>query len=175
MSVEIKSNKIEIISIETPIPYEKNMHIHSDEQIDRLCELIKYQGFRNPLILERGTNRIAVGHGRLMAAKKLGLENVPVMYQDFENEEQFYAYVVSDNAIGKDSWAHLDLSKINKDIIDLGPELNLDMLGLKDFVVEPMDFEPGTIDDQGKLDELEPKWVKCPSCGSSFNSRLHET
>ena len=141
--VKIRSEQIELVPISTPIPYDKNMHIHTDEQIDRLVQLIEYQGFRAPLILQKGTNRIAAGHGRLMAAKKMGMEKVPVVYQEFENEEQFYSFVVSDNAIGKDSWASLDLSQINKDIIDLGPYLDIDMLGLKDFVVEPVEkFEP---------------------------------
>ena len=137
--MEIKSKEIELVPINNLVPYEKNMHIHSDEQIDRLCELIRYQGFRSPLIVQKGTNRVACGHGRLMACKKLGLEKVPVIYQEFESEEQFYAYVVSDNAIGKDTWAQLDLSQINTDIIDFGPELDIDMLGLKDFVVEPIE------------------------------------
>jgi len=146
--MKIKSESIELVDINTPVPYDKNMHIHTDEQIDRLIKLIDYQGFRNPLVLQKGTNRIAAGHGRLIAAKKMGMKKVPVIYQEFESEEQFYAYVVSDNAIGKDTWAQLDLSQINKDIIDLGPDLDLDMLGLKDFVVEPIEkFEPQADED----------------------------
>ncbi len=146
--MKIKSESIELVDINTPVPYEKNMHVHTEEQIDRLIKLIEYQGFRNPLVLQRGTNRIAAGHGRLVAAKKMGMEKVPVIYQEFESEEQFYAYVVSDNAIGKDTWAQLDLSQINKDIIDLGPDLDLDMLGLKDFVVVPIEkFEPQSDED----------------------------
>ena len=139
--MEIRSKEIEMVSINTPVPYEKNMHIHTDEQIDRLVKLIEYQGFRNPLVLQKGTNRIAAGHGRLEAAKKMGMKDVPVIYQEFESEEQFYAYVVSDNAIGKNDWAKLDYAKINVDLMDLGPDLDIDLLGLKDFSIEPMDAE----------------------------------
>lgn len=143
LAIKIRSEKIELVPIDVPIPYEKNMHIHTDEQIDRLCDLIRYQGFRNPLVLQKGTNRIACGHGRLMAAKKMNMATVPAVYQEFESEEQFYAYVVSDNAIGKDTWAKLDFSKINNDFLEFGPELNVDMLGIKDFVVEPIEkLEP---------------------------------
>jgi len=145
--VKIRSQKIEMVSIDTPIPYDKNMNQHTDEQIERLCKLIEYQGFRNPLVLQLGTNRIATGHGRLMAAKKMGMTEVPVIYQEFESEEQFYAYVVSDNAIQE--WASLDLSQINLDMLDLGPELDIDMLGLKDFVIEPIEkFDAGCDEDE---------------------------
>ncbi len=137
--LEIRSKEIELVPINLLVPYEKNMHKHSDEQIERLCHLIRYQGFRDPLIVQKGTNIIGAGHGRFMAAKKLGMEKVPVVYQEFESEEQFYAFVVSHNAIGKDSWAQLDLSQINVDLEQLGPELEIDMLGLKNFTIEPMD------------------------------------
>lgn len=140
---EIKSVSIEMVSVNELVPHPKNMHEHPQEQIDRLCKIIEYQGFRTPLTVQRGTNLIVTGHGRLMAAKQLGMSEVPVSYQEFESEEMLYAHIVADNAIGKDTWATLDLGKINSDIIDLGPELDLDMLGLKDFVVEPLDkLEP---------------------------------
>lgn len=172
--MEIKSSIIEIVNINKLVPYEKNMHIHTPEQIDRLCDLIRYQGWRDPLIVEKGTNRIACGGGRLQAAKKLGLKKVPVIYQEFENEDQFYAFVVSHNAIGKDSWASLDLSMINSELENLGP-IDVNLLGIKDFIVDPIEFDPGSIEDQGILDELEPKMVKCPFCDSKFDARKHET
>lgn len=130
-----------MVSVDALIPHPKNMHNHPPEQIERLCKLIEYQGFRTPLTVQKGTNLIVTGHGRLMAAKKLGMEKVPVTYQEFDDEAQLYAHIVADNAIGKDTWATLDLSQINLDIQDLGPELDIDMLGLKDFHIEPMDAE----------------------------------
>lgn len=143
MEVEIKSKSIELVPVGSLIQHPKNMHKHSEEQIYRLCELIKYQGFRNPLIVQAGTNLVVAGHGRLLAAQRLGLELVPVIYQEFKSEEQLYAYLVSDNAIGKDSWAQLDLSMINVELENLGPEFNIDMLGIKDFVLEPVEkFDP---------------------------------
>ena len=137
--LEIRSKEIELVPLNLLIPYEKNMHKHSDEQIERLCHLIRYQGFRDPLIVQKGTNIIAAGHGRWLAAKKLEMEKVPVVYQEFESEEQFYAFVVSHNAIGKNDWAQLDLAQINVDLEQLGPELNIEMFGLKEFTIEPMD------------------------------------
>jgi hypothetical protein len=135
--VILQSKEIEIVDINLPVPYDKNMNKHTDEQIERLRKLIRYQGFRNPLVLQKGTNIIAAGHGRLIAAKLEGMKTVPVIYQEFESEAQFYAYVVSDNAINSNGWGGgLDFSQINVDITDLGPELDIDMLGIKEFTIE---------------------------------------
>jgi DNA modification methylase len=147
--MEIKSKQISEVATSLLQHHPKNMHVHSDEQIERLCELIKYQGWRNPIIVQKGTNLVVAGNGRLMAAKKLGIEKVPVIEQEFDSEAQLYAYMVSDNAIGKDTWATLDLAQINVDILDLGPELDISMLGLKDFVIEPAEkFEPQADEDE---------------------------
>lgn len=147
--MEIKAREIEIVPVSELVPHPKNMHKHSDEQIERLCKLIDYQGWRNPVIVQRGTNLIVAGHGRILAAKKLGVKEVPVSYQEFDSEAQIYSYIVSDNAIGKDTWATLDLAQINLGILDLGPDLDIEMLGLKDFVIEPLEkLEPQTDEDE---------------------------
>lgn len=155
-NVTIKSDTVVMVRTDKLIPYDKNMNLHSTEQIDRLCELIRYQGFRDPLIVQKGTNIIAAGHGRLEAAKRLGMPEVPCLYQEFSNEAQFYAFVVSHNAIQK--WSTLDLVSVNADFVDLGPELDIDMLGLKDFVIEPIEL----------LDPIPEKKDKpekrCPKC-----------
>lgn len=145
-------------------PHPKNRNKHSEEQVDRLAEIIKYQGWRHPLIISERSKYLVAGHGRLLAAKKLGLRTVPVHYQSFESDEQEYAFLVSDNAIA--SWAELDLKGINVDLADLGPDFDIDLLGIKDFVLDTSDFEPGSLEDQGKLDEKKP--VECPSCGHHF-------
>jgi len=134
--MEIKSKEIELVDIGLLQHHPKNCHKHSDEQIDRLVKLIEYQGFRNPLIVQKGTQFVVAGNGRLMAAKKMGFKQLPVIYQEFESEAQIYAYIVSDNAIGKDAWATLDISQINTDIGDLGPDFDIDLLGLKDFQLD---------------------------------------
>lgn len=148
MEVKNRADNIEMVDTSILIHHPKNMHVHSDEQIVRLCKLIEYQGFRNPLIVQKGTQLVVAGNGRLMAARSMGLKQVPVIYQEFESEEQVYSYIVSDNAIGKDQWASLDLGKINQDFLDLGPDLDIEMLGIKDFVIEPIEkFEPHADED----------------------------
>lgn len=119
------------------LPNPKNRNDHPQDQILRLCEIIKYQGFRIPLIISNRSGMLVSGHGRLLAAKFLGLKQVPVLYQDFESEDQEYAAGISDNSIA--SWSELDLKSINTEITALGPDFNIDLLGIKDFVVEPSD------------------------------------
>ncbi len=98
----IKCTYAELVPIHKLQPHPENPHKHSGQQIERLAKLIDYQGIRHPIIVSKRSGFIVVGHGRLMALKKLNVSVVPVDYQDFENEAQEYAFIVSDNAIGKD-------------------------------------------------------------------------
>jgi hypothetical protein len=132
--------KIVWVDVEKLIPNPKNRNVHSDAQIERLAKIIEYQGFRLPLVVDE-QNVIWAGHGRLLAAKKLRLKKVPVSYQQFKNEDQAYAFLISDNSIA--SWSELDLSGINVDLADLGPDLDIELLGLKEFCLVP----PGTFDE----------------------------
>lgn len=127
--MEIKAKEIHMVDVQDIVPHPKNPHNHSDEQIDRLAEIIKYQGFRSPLQISKQTGYLIVGHGRLDAAKRLGFDKVPVIFQDFSDTDQEYAHMVADNAIGKDEWAALDFSGINAELENLGPDLDLDMFG----------------------------------------------
>lgn len=137
--MQIRSKEITLVKCSELKPNPKNRNIHSKDQIDRLAEIIKYQGFRNPITVSNQSGFIVAGHGRLEAAKQLGIEAVPVIYQDFESEEQEYAAQVSDNAIA--SWAELDLSGINADLGDLGPDFDIDLLGIKNFFIDPPALE----------------------------------
>lgn len=150
------------------------MNKHTPEQIDRLVKLIEYQGFRDPIIVQKGTNIIAAGHGRIEAARKMGIREVPVIFQEFENEAQFYAFVVSHNAINSNNWSGgLDLGQINQDFLDLGPELDVEMLGIKDFEIEPIEKIDLDFSDKNKEIDTEnfgnDLQHQCPKCGFEFN------
>lgn len=129
-----QAKEISIVPISKIIPNHKNRNKHSAEQIERLKQIITYQGFRVPVIVSNRSGKLVAGHGRLLAAKELGLKDVPVIYQDFESDEQEYAAGISDNSVAL--WAELDLAGINTDLPDLGPDFDLDMLGIKDFVLD---------------------------------------
>jgi ParB-like chromosome segregation protein Spo0J len=79
------------------IPYEKNSRIHNDVQIDQIAASIKEFGFRNPIIVD-GANILA-GHGRVEAAKKLGIDLIPTIDASDLTETQKQAYIIADNKI----------------------------------------------------------------------------
>lgn len=131
--VVIRSRKIEMVAIEDVRPNNRNRNKHSEAQIERLAKIIKHQGFRQPLIVSNQSGLLVAGHGRLIAAKRLGMTEVPVVRQDFDSEEQEYQAQVSDNAIA--AWAELDLAGINADLPELGP-FDIELLGMKHFSVD---------------------------------------
>jgi hypothetical protein len=137
--MEIKAKEITFVDIDSLIPNPKNNNKHPKEQIERLSKLIKYQGFRNPLVVSSRSGFVLCGHGRIEAAKLAGMKQVPVMYQDFENEAQEYAYLTSDNAIA--SWSELDLSLVNTEMLDLGPDFDIELLGIENFTIDPVDSQ----------------------------------
>lgn len=151
---DIKSKEIKLVDTDSIVPNPKNANRHSIEQIQRLEKLIKYQGFRNPLIVSNRTGFLIAGHGRLEAAKNLGLEKLPVVYQDFDNEAQEYAYLVSDNEIAR--WAELDRQSVYDALEDL-PGLEIDLLGIEDFSL--FDFDQIEENEVDKNDEPNKKFI----------------
>lgn len=133
----IKSKKIELVPLKEIKLNKKNSNRHPPEQIERLANIIRYQGFREPGVISNLSGVLIAGEGRYLAAKKLGLKKMPVIFQDFDSEEQEYAFGVSTNSIA--SWAELDLGLINLELENMGPDFDLEMLGLKDFELDPAD------------------------------------
>jgi len=141
-----------MVSVSELKPHPKNRNKHPKEQIDRLAKILEYQGWRYPIKVSTRSNFITSGHGRLLAAIKLGQKEVPVSYQNYDSDEQEYADVQADNAIA--SWSELDLSAINLDIADLGPDFDIDLLGLKDFTIDVAD--KGQCDEDEVPEKVEP-------------------
>jgi len=156
----------ELVEIEKLRPHPKNPNRHTPEQIERLSELYQYHGIRHPIIVSKLSGYIVAGHGRLEAAKWCGIEKFPVVYQDFENSEAEYAFVVADNAVA--AWAELDLSMINIEVPELGPDFNIDMLGIKDFTIDPIErVSDDPIEITGDETNTTNKTV-CPKCGHKW-------
>lgn len=160
--------KLQFWSLEKLKPYERNSREHSPEQIKRIAESMKTFGFTNPILVD-GDNGIIAGHGRLSAAKELGLDKVPVIQLEHLTDEQRRAYIIADNRLAElSTWNNEILKSELSDLQELG--FNLDVIGfnetkLSELLSEP-EFAPGTEDDQGKLDEK--KKHTCPSCGHEF-------
>lgn len=159
--IKIKVDLLELVSVSSIKPNPANRNKHPEKQIDRLADIYKYQGMRVPIIVSKQSGFIVAGHGRLEAAKKSGLLEVPVSYQDFDSPEQEYAFMVSDNAISL--WAELDKAAINADLQELDPGFELDMLGLDGFKLDLSEI------DKDHKEEIETDKLKtCPECGHQF-------
>jgi DNA modification methylase len=142
MALKINANKIELVPLKDIKLNPKNRNKHSPEQIAQFVKILRYQGNRNPGVISNRSGLLVAGEGRYLAMKEAGETHMPVMFQDFEDEEQEYLYGISDNAIA--SQAALDLAEIHVDLKDMGP-FDLDLLGIKDFQFEP-DPETGDAD-----------------------------
>jgi hypothetical protein len=139
VEVNIHCKYDELIDPKKLVDFEKNPNKHSSDQVKRLAKIYQYTGIRHPIIVDPDRGVIAAGHGRKLAAIKAGIKKFPVVYQKFANDEEFYSFVTADNAIAL--WADLDLSSINAQLGDLGPDFDLDWLGIKNFTLDPFNVD----------------------------------
>lgn len=160
MSIAIHCRYDELISPKELKDHPKNRNKHGQDQIERLAELYKYHGIRHPIIVSKRSGFIVAGHGRRLSALRAGLKEFPVVYQDFESNEAEYAFLISDNSIS--DWSDLDLAGINADLPDLGPDFNIDHLGIKNFTLDMNDKE---FDPDFEDEDEEKKKKSCPHCG----------
>jgi ParB-like chromosome segregation protein Spo0J len=168
MQVQIKQ-----VAVEKLIPYVRNSRTHSDAQVAQIAASIKEFGWTNPILVD-GTNGIIAGHGRLLAARKLEQTEVPVIELAHMTESQKKAYVIADNQLAMN--AGWDTSMLTLELSDLkDSDFDLNVIGfsaedMKTFTQE-INFDAGSEEDQGKLDQLDPKWICCPNCGKEFDAR----
>lgn len=153
------ATKIEWMSVETLIPYAKNARTHSDEQVAQIAGSIKEFGFNNPVLIDK-ENSIIAGHGRLMAARKLGMDKVPVVQLDHMTEAQRKAYVLADNRIALNSgW---DTGMLSLELQELKDDIDLSLLGFDadelDALLNPIEETEGLTDEDAVPDVPdEPK------------------
>lgn len=90
--------QIEYRSLDALIPYARNSRTHSDGQVAQIAASIREFGFTNPVLVD-GNSGIIAGHGRVMAARKLGMDQVPVLELSHLTETQKRAYIIADNKL----------------------------------------------------------------------------
>ena len=121
------AQNVEVIGIEKLIPYVKNSRTHSDEQVAQIAASIKEFGFNNPVLI--GSDDVIIaGHGRVMAARKLGMLEVPCIRLGHLTETQRKAYIIADNRLALNAGWDVDLLTI--ELKSLAEEnFRLDLLG----------------------------------------------
>jgi len=98
-------------SVADLVPYARNSRTHSAQQVDKIAASIREFGFLNPIIVD-GQSGIIAGHGRVLAAQKLGLATLPVIEASHLTEAQKRAYIIADNRLALDAGWDNDLLKI---------------------------------------------------------------
>ena len=131
--------------VDALIPYARNARTHSEAQVALIAGSIREFGFTNPVLVDGG-NGIIAGHGRLMAAQKLGLVTVPVIELAHLSEAQKRAYILADNRLAEQAGWDSDL-------------LALELGDLRDLGVDVMElgFEAGEIDALFRAAEADPR------------------
>lgn len=165
--------KIEPRSVADLIPYASNSRTHSDAQVAQIAASIREFGWTSPILVS-GDDTIIAGHGRLLAARKLAMVEVPVIVLDHLSKAQQRALVIADNQLALNAGWDMDMLKAEIETLNM-QGFELDILGFDDGelqrILNEPNFEAGTEDDQGKLDQLDPKMVTCPKCQHEFDSR----
>lgn len=128
------------IAIEALIPYERNARTHSDEQIEKIAKSIKEFGFLNPVLID-GKNMIIAGHGRVLAAKQMGLKEVPCLRVEDLTETQIRAYILADNKLAEDAgWDEEILRTELQGLKDEGFDITLAGFTIDDISCGDIDF-----------------------------------
>ena len=126
--------KVEQTPIDKIIPYVSNSRTHDDAQISQIAASIKEFGFNNPVLLD-GDKGIIAGHGRVMAAKKLGLKTVPTIELKHLSENQRKAYIIADNKLALN--AGWDMELLTLEMGDLQAEgFDLSLIGFGEMEIE---------------------------------------
>lgn len=159
--------------IETLIPYAKNARVHDEAQIAQIAGSIKEFGFNNPVLIDKD-NGIIAGHGRVMAARKLGLTEVPTILLDHLNETQRKAYILADNRIAINStW---DNEMLSLELMDIKDDVSLAMLGFNvdelNALLNPTELTEGLTDEDAVPDVPEEPKTKLGDIYQLGNHRL---
>ena len=162
--------KLETVGIETLSPDPANVRKHGQRNMDAIKASLRRFGQQKPIVVD-AKGIVLAGNGTLAAARELGWREIQIVRTELTGS-QATAFGIADNRSAElaewdeklaDVLASLKaedfpLEEIGFDLADLGKIL-------------PPDFTPGTEDDQGKLDQLEPKLVACPHCRKEFDLR----
>lgn len=153
--------QVEYVPIEQVIPYANNARKHGEEDTDAIMTSIREFGFNDPIGVWKGI--IVEGHGRLIAAKRLGMDKVPVIRLDHLTDEQRKAYALAHNKTAELSgW---DFNLLESELEEIG---NIDM---SQFGFDDTQFNEDVLNDlftDAEEKEKEPHKVQCPHCGEWF-------
>lgn len=148
-----------MVNIDELCPYDKNPKNHTDKDIDLIIKSIEKNGWTEPILCVPETNQVLAGNGRLIAAKKMGLTEVPVIYapENLTDEQKAYIVIASNKLV--------EVSGYNDNLELLLNEFELDF---GDFGIEVPDFSMNQVGEETNFDDIAENSKKekhCPNCG----------
>lgn len=157
--MEIITRKVQELT-----PYAQNTKKHDQKQIDNVANSIKRFGWQQPIVIdEQGV--VVIGHCRLLAAKKLGLNEVPVTVASGLTDEEIRELRIADNKSNESAW---DMSALENELADLdfdGFDFGFENLFDDNLAVRDEDFITGT-----EITKSKTKTITCPECGHEFEA-----
>lgn len=166
--------KHQLVPIDTLKQHPTNVKEHPQSQIDTLVELIKAVGFKDPVVIDRD-NIIWAGHGRLIAAQQLGLEEIPVVYIDNLNEDQKKAFMLADNRVNESPWHKENIGIILDEVPPIVFEsfkVNFDEFRIKKHYAEEDDIPYPPKEPTVKFGETWRLGSNFLICGDALQHRL---
>ena len=140
--------KVEDKKVEDLIPYAMNSRTHDETQVAQIASSIKEFGFTNPILIDEDSGIIA-GHGRILAAKKLGFAEVPCIVIGGLTKAQKKAYVIADNQLALNAGWDLEMLKLEiESLKEL--DFDIDLLGIDEGTTDLLD--EGLINDNQEID-----------------------
>jgi ParB-like chromosome segregation protein Spo0J len=148
-----KIDRVQEVSLELLKPYENNAKIHGETQVKQIADSISEFGFLSPCLIDHDYNIIA-GHGRVMAAKKLGMETVPCVFIEGLTEAQRRAYILADNKLTEmGEWDDIILNNELAELKDMDFDISLTGFEFIDADNYGTDFTLPD-GDQGSLEQM---------------------
>ena len=155
-------------------PYDRNARTHSKKQIRQIADSIERFGWTNPVLID-GQDQIVAGHGRVAAAKRLGIEAVPTIRLEYMSEVEIRAYVIADNRLAElADWDDEILAIELQALVEL--DFDVEVTGFEtaeiDLLIDGLDVA-GAIDDGDRIPEVDPSASRVTQAGDLWRLGRH--
>jgi len=160
--------KVEVLRVDDLIPYCRNSREHSAEQITQIASSLREFGFTNPVLIDEAGTIIA-GHGRVLAARKLQMKEVPCIRLLDLTESQKRAYVIIDNQLGANAHWNWDMLAVEVEEL-LAEGYGSFALGFSDEQLEELIGSPNDPPEISSEEQKKPvkETIICPKCHHDF-------
>lgn len=174
MAKDTHKLKVEFLATDDLVPSATNAKEHPAEQVAQISASIQAFGFNDPIAID-DDNTIIEGHGRLLAAQKLGIEKLPVIRLSHLNEAERKAYILAHNKLCLNTGWNLDILRTEFERLRELDFEDLNLTGFRPVEIEILFAPPSIPDTEPEVDEsianeknASPKQVTCPACSESF-------